>query len=230
MSPALPVILRGGGVLRDPRRLPGMAAWFDGMDPSTLTVDGSNRVSNWADKSGLGSRDLAQGTVIRQPTYDFASRTLTFDGVLHFLKTAAFTLNQPTTIYFIGSQISWVVGGTFFDGNATDTHLQQDGVTPNWRIFAGASLAGSGPPLGSRALVSVVFNGASSSLRKNRDVATTGAAGAANMGGLTVGSAYPGVSGKGNITANEVAIYNAAHTAAQQNRFAVYAMRKWGIR
>lgn len=51
MSPALPVILRGGGVLRDPLKLSDLAFWYDPFDLSSMVIDGSNRVSLWADKS-----------------------------------------------------------------------------------------------------------------------------------------------------------------------------------
>lgn len=234
MSPALPVILRGNNTLRDPRRLPGMAAWFDGMDAATLTVDGSNRVSNWADKSGLGSRDLAQGTVGSQPTYSLAGRTLTFDGTDDSLKTAAFTLNQPTTVYFVGSQVTWTSGDALFDGNGADVMevFQSSGgggVSPRLRQYAGVdggfitSLA-----LGVRSVLCAVFSGANSVLRHNLNAPATGNAGTAPGGGFTLGS--NNFLGYGNITANEIAIYNVAHTEVQQLAFFKYASRKWGVR
>lgn len=37
-----------------PRSIPGLELWLDASDYSTMTIDGSNRVSNWNDKSGYG--------------------------------------------------------------------------------------------------------------------------------------------------------------------------------
>lgn len=42
--------------------------WFDAKDISTITKDGSQKVSQWDDKSGL-SQDATQGAGAQQPTY-----------------------------------------------------------------------------------------------------------------------------------------------------------------
>ena len=44
----------------------GAALWLDGSDASTLTLDGSNRVSQWRDKSG-NVRHAANSTLAEQP-------------------------------------------------------------------------------------------------------------------------------------------------------------------
>ncbi len=45
-----------------------LTMWLDASDLSTITMDGSNRVSAWADKSG-NHYDAVQGIVGEQPTY-----------------------------------------------------------------------------------------------------------------------------------------------------------------
>lgn len=50
----------------DPLHLDGMKLWLDASDLSRLTVDGSNKVSQWDDKSGL-SHHAVQGTSTDQP-------------------------------------------------------------------------------------------------------------------------------------------------------------------
>lgn len=42
--------------------------WFDAMDLSTFTLDGSGNVSQWSDKSGTGN-NAAQATSGKRPTY-----------------------------------------------------------------------------------------------------------------------------------------------------------------
>lgn len=51
-----------------PQQLPGLALWLDAQDPSTLVKDGSNRVSQWNDKSG-NANHAVQVTGGLQPLY-----------------------------------------------------------------------------------------------------------------------------------------------------------------
>lgn len=44
------------------------AMWLDASDATTVTLDGSSKVSAWADKSGNG-RGMSQGTAANRPTY-----------------------------------------------------------------------------------------------------------------------------------------------------------------
>lgn len=46
----------------------GLRCWYDANDLSTITKDGSNKVSQWNDKSGNG-RNVGQGTAGNQPLY-----------------------------------------------------------------------------------------------------------------------------------------------------------------
>jgi hypothetical protein len=52
-----------------PLDLPNLKVWLDANDLSTITKDGSNAVSSWADKSGNGY-DVIQGTTTQQPIYN----------------------------------------------------------------------------------------------------------------------------------------------------------------
>lgn len=62
--------LRGsfGGLWTPRDSLSAKLAWWDAMDASTITLNGSN-VSAWADKSG-NSRNATQGTAALQPRYN----------------------------------------------------------------------------------------------------------------------------------------------------------------
>lgn len=50
-----------------PLRIADLAVWYDANDTASLTVDGSNKVSQWNDKSG-NARHATQGTGANQPT------------------------------------------------------------------------------------------------------------------------------------------------------------------
>lgn len=51
-----------------PTSLSGLALWLDSSDASSVTLDGSNNVSQWADKSG-NARHAAQADTNLRPTY-----------------------------------------------------------------------------------------------------------------------------------------------------------------
>lgn len=201
------------------------------------SVNGATVTINTSGATGArisGARDLYQGTVGSQPLYGLATRTLTFDGVDDFLKTAAFTLNQPTTVYFVGSQVTWTDNEYIFDGGTADTlilrQLANGGASPRVSLYAGNTACELDTwAVGQKALISSVFNGASSSIRRNADTAVTGNPLTLSAGGFTLGSSASGSSRFSNFTVNEIAIYNTAHTAAQQAQFWQYAKRKWGI-
>lgn len=52
-----------------PLSLPGLALWLDATDAASITKDGSNKLSQWSDKSGNG-RNFVQATGALQPTYN----------------------------------------------------------------------------------------------------------------------------------------------------------------
>lgn len=61
-----------GAVGFTPTDLPNLKLWLDAADISTITKDGGDLVSNWADKSGLGN-DAVQGVSTNQPLWQSAS-------------------------------------------------------------------------------------------------------------------------------------------------------------
>ena len=61
----------GANVFDDLKNRAKLAYWYDALDEDTITKDGSNLVSKWEDKSGLG-RDAAQTNGTEKPTYQAA--------------------------------------------------------------------------------------------------------------------------------------------------------------
>ena len=189
-------------------------AWY--RQGQGVTVTGAG-VSQW--DSQIGATHLLQGTDTNRPSKE-ADGSILFDGVDNYLKAVAFTLNQPTTVYLLGKQVTWTDGDTVWDGNALNLmRLYDQTATPNIRMFAG-----SGPTsnidfiLDTYAVVSAVYNGASSTLQVNNETPTTGNSGTNDAGGFTLG-AYDNsgtVGGFSNIQVKEVIIYNVAHDANQR--------------
>ena len=62
------------GASFNPASIPNLALWFDAADTSTITLDGSNNVEQWRDKSG-NARHGSQAASLSRPSY--ASNTVT---------------------------------------------------------------------------------------------------------------------------------------------------------
>lgn len=213
--------------LNSPRDLPNLAAWYDFKDISSLRNNSNaipangDGIKTAFDKSGNTGRDITQGTAISQPllTISPLGNFVTFDGSNDYLKSSAFTLNQPETVYFVGSQVTWTSTDRLYDGNAgASMTLRQVIGTPQLGITAGSSVNGASLALSTNGIIVSVFNGASSAIRVNRTAAVTGDAGTlGNGGGFTLGSANDGTL-NANITAQEVLVYSGAHDKATQER------------
>lgn len=188
------------------------------------TVTGSG-VSQWDDQSGNGNH-LLQGTDANRPTLQSDGSVL-FDGVAHFLKANAFTLNQPTTVYICLNQKTWEASDDFIDGDTSNTGLILQAVSsPNIRAFAGTfGTTISTFTLDTYGVVTVVFNGASSILRHNKGTEVTEDFGSSNMGGFTLGARADGLNRFSNIEVREVAVFDTAHDSIQRNSMIEYMAR-----
>jgi hypothetical protein len=155
--------------------------------------------------------------------------SLYFDGSNDYLKAAAFSLSQPETVYFVGSQVTWTNADGILDGNTLlGMSLRQAALTPEITASAGNGIGPVSLATGTNGIVSAVFNGASSSVRINRAAAATGNASTNNAGGFTLG-ARGDATNPANITAQEVVVYSEAHNTATQNLVIQYEATKFGI-
>lgn len=83
-----------------------LTLWLDGADSSTITTS-STKITNWADKSGKGSRDFAQATDANRPTYDGSLNTYTvpqFNGTSQYMTSSVLlsSLIKSTTPTYYG--------------------------------------------------------------------------------------------------------------------------------
>jgi hypothetical protein len=74
----------------DPRRIPGLAAWYDAADSASITLD-SGRVSQWSDKSGNARHATNTTSGSTQPSYSTAARN-----GLNVLRFAAASVQRLT--------------------------------------------------------------------------------------------------------------------------------------
>lgn len=193
-----------------------------------MTKNASDFVSNWKDLSG-NSHDLLQATGTKQPLYQSAG--ILFDGVDNFLKTAAFTWNQPEMIYAVLKQITWN-DRILWDGNSQDTmYLSQHTATPKVNIYAGSYLASDNANLavGTFAVVRALYNGANSSLQINDTKATAGNVGALNAGGFTLANRGSVTNFYTNIQVKEIILRKTADDAATQQAIYNYLKAKYGL-
>jgi hypothetical protein len=216
----------GGGSSFLPSDVSGLAAWW----PYGVGITAAGGfVSQWDDRSGFG-RHLKQATATNQPALE-SDNSLTFDGVDNFLKTDAFTLNQPETVYLLFNAKTWTTGDSIYDGNAAaGGRLFQAGTTPELRITAGITLPGlTSFALDTYGVVAVVFNSTNSLMQHNLNAPIVGDAGTNNIGGFTLGARGDGLAQWAHMQVKEGAVYAGAHDAQTREQVIRYLATVGGI-
>jgi hypothetical protein len=151
-------------------------AWYDSQDLTTITKDGSNRVSKWADKL-LSTRDLLQAVDPDKPIS--AGDGLLFDGIDHYMKTAValFTGANARSIYVVytnlktGSYVTNICGQA--SGSTASTwflvQARTSGPTGDPYLAAYADDLGNGLTVANntKKLVTASYSGTVASIDKN---------------------------------------------------------------
>ena len=113
------VEFRNGIPAVDPGSLNDIALWLDVADTSSITKDSSNKVSNWADKSGNGG-SASQSTAANQPTFTASGLnnlpTLSFDGSNDYLRSSTLNISQPYSIFMVAKTTGGSGRDYLFDG------------------------------------------------------------------------------------------------------------------
>jgi hypothetical protein len=182
-----------------------------------------------------GERDLYQGTVSKQPVWSLDGNgrpRLTLDGSDDYMRAPAFSLSQPETVYFVGSQVGWVLNRRLWDGGLVNRMgALQSSTSPQFAINAGSLAAtNSNFAVGTNAVLTCIYATNAYRTRVNRLTPVTAVATANDANGFTLGAdGNPTAGNFGNITTNEVAIYSAAHPTALQDALVRSFGAKWGI-
>lgn len=115
-----------------PTSISGLVLWLDAADASTFTLDGSNNVSQWRDKSG-GGRHVNQTDTLLRPSYG----TQTQNGIGLVVTNAAgntrleSAANIPTTALWGASRQT----GTLFRVIRSITGTISGGIHQEFGIF-----------------------------------------------------------------------------------------------
>lgn len=107
--------------------------------------------------------------------------------------------------------------------------IYQAGVSPTMTQYAGGSGAiNTQNTVGSWFINTWIFNGASSASQTNNIAESTGNAGTAGAGGVTMGAVANGTL-PANFTITECLIYNTAHNSTQRTTIKNYLATKYGL-
>ena len=192
----------------------------------TFCGAGDGFVVTFYDQSGNGD-DLVQATAADQPKIVDSGSTLLqngkpilrFDGGSDFMSVSVPASVQPVTVFGVITQITWTLTDYMWDGGGGITNsmaLFQAVATPTLHANAGAALVlAPALALGTTGLISVVYDGVTSTLRLDDGAEVTGNLGAAAPAGLIL-SARGGGGRLGNVEHSEFILYPSALSAADQ--------------
>lgn len=127
-----------------PQRLTSLALWLDASDFATITKDGSNKVSQWNDKSGNGN-NAVQGTGVNQPTYVASSinsrSVINFDGSTNVMNVTA--SSSIANIFIGGGTIILVRRAETMGGGGGGRPLSKTSSGSDGWLYIGNNLSGS---------------------------------------------------------------------------------------
>jgi hypothetical protein len=220
----------------DPRTISGLAVWLDASVSSSITLNGGN-VSQWNDLSGNG-RNATQATAASQPSYSTAAlngkNVVVAQDTGRVLKTAAFPVGLPQTVFVVASVPTTGNHGIFQRGTVNDIHaLWQNSGTFRARRGS-ASDATATAVTGYRILTCVftltlsrLFVGATQGTDETTNVTAFNAAATSPDRTLALFALDSTIGMAGGIA--EFLYYNGNLSAANQTTVRNYLSKKWNV-
>ena len=200
--------------------------WWLASDESTLTKDGSNLVSVWADKFASG-RDLLQANGSYQPVWSASG--ITFDGADDFMK-AVFTWNEPWTVVMVFEALSFTDEDRIFTAvGANAPYLKQETNANTLRLGWLATITNTSFNLAQMNIIMCIRETTSGELRINED-SQTGDLGAtyANLKGLSL-AAENSTSKFAHIRIQEIIGFDVAISADYKTSLYNVLKRRYGL-
>lgn len=223
-----------------PNPLGTLFAWWDFSDTSTITLDGSGRISQIADKTGNG-HDATQGTASQRPTEAtlnglncgaFASSASTYLAAVGW----AATLPQPFTVALVWTQ-DIASNPTYQPGpiggnNTPSPAILFDNFNNGFLVMeqgTGSIFQGKSAPY-TQQQATLSFNGAGSAFRLNA-ASAGGSVDTIALTNFALGRCH--IPDGGGVTSlmdgkiGEVLVYEGQLTASQISAVEAYLKAKW---
>lgn len=241
MNPRLLVPRAAGGF--DPRNIAGIQLWLDAADSSTITVD--TGVSEWRDKSRVGSKKFVQAVGNNQPATGTQTlngkNVLVFDGSNDSLSISSppMSTSMPLSMFIVQRIVSGVnFGMTYTAGTGNNFNVRQQGTTGQMQVIAtsGTNVAnGNTSSVGVNEILTMIFaSAAGTAIRylRNGSTANVSLGGGSTDKPTLTGTHYIGQRSDGlyaNIWVAEILAYSADLTDTQRQSVERYLGKKWGI-
>lgn len=133
-----------------PTDIPGLALWLDASDASSITLDGSNMVEQWNDKSGNG-KHATQALILNRPSGTATINGLGaigFDGTNDCLQVASLALPSSITVFLVYTQTNSTTK-PFLIEHSADTNSNDGfffyGANPSTTIRRSSSINSNTP-------------------------------------------------------------------------------------
>jgi hypothetical protein len=212
----------------DPSSISGLAFWVKADQITGL--NNGDPVSTWSDQSG-NAHNATQSNASYRPTYKTNMLNgmpgLQFNG--SYMTTGAFTLNQPTSVFLVGSNNA---DSYFTDGGAgVNTLAIVDYGSSNTVLGIVLNVAWVTQDVSNMmnpAVIGAIFNGAASVNDFNGNI-VTGNPGDANASGVTLGGQASGAGALMNGYLYEVLVYSQALSVSDRQKIEGYLAWKWGL-
>jgi len=244
----------GGGTASDtepvtvtafsPLALSGLSAWFDAGDLSSLTLDGSNNVSQWNDKSG-NARHATQSTVLNRPGYYAAQLNglgaVRGNGTSSFLTFTGGSLASGYTVFVVYDIASATTTGIFSqypspgtgNGFSLWTGLCRTGRAGGAVSFPSGSPTTAGTPVSEVIRIDGANPTSNFAFLATWNAAERTGTVAQNAGTPAAATAYIGAVNPtdSNSGANiyEIAIFSRSITNTERDLLKSYVTSKWGL-
>jgi prepilin-type N-terminal cleavage/methylation domain-containing protein len=215
----------------EPARVPssGLKLWLDANDLSTITKDGSNKVSAWNDKSGNGNH-VTQTTSSFQPEYVASSNindhpAMRFDGSLTYFNLSSFTSPATHTKFIVFKSSSSGIQRIWFRSRVGEVFILNTGTLS---IDNGATVNNSNYTHQAITIGSLVFNSTSSEVYVNGSNVETGNSGTnSSTSNVTIGQGSGTYYYSGDIA--EILVYDRVLSTVERQAVEAYLIDKYAI-
>jgi len=199
------------------------------FDAAAISATDGDTISTWTDQTGNGFDLTAGSAPVYRDSAINANPSLEFD-FADYLDVQFSALSQPNTIFAV-VQIREGIGDNnthfIFDGRGTGRNGLNYNTSDNFSIFAGNVEVEDGSADANPHIISTLFDGSNSSVRKDGGASSTGNAGSDSLDGFSVGSDND-QSANSSVFVSEILIYPQDKSGIQSD-VESYLADKWGI-